>query len=162
MSRATGAEVHRAGVRRGRGDGALGIGAAAERFGLAPHVLRHWESMGLLAPGRDATGRRRYGAADLTRVAVVLRAKEAGLALDTIRTLAAADPAPRRDVLRREAETLRARIAAARASLDLVEGALACDHEDFTRCPRYRRAVAEAPRRRGRGGTVPGGRPSGR
>ncbi|MZG18734.1 MerR family DNA-binding transcriptional regulator, partial [Streptomyces sp. SID5914] len=30
----------------------LGIGALAARFGLAAHVLRHWEAMGLLHPGR--------------------------------------------------------------------------------------------------------------
>jgi DNA-binding transcriptional MerR regulator len=44
----------------------MSIGALAARFGLATHVLRHWESMGLLHPVRDAGGRRRYGADDLT------------------------------------------------------------------------------------------------
>jgi DNA-binding transcriptional MerR regulator len=58
--------------------GSTGIGAVSERFGLATHVLRHWEAMGLLTPARDAAGRRRYKTADLTRVAVILRAKEAG------------------------------------------------------------------------------------
>lgn len=67
----------------------LSIGAIAQRFGLATHVLRHWESMGILTPARDAAGRRRYGSTDLTRVAVILRAKEAGLSLDTIRQMVA-------------------------------------------------------------------------
>ncbi|CAM5266993.1 helix-turn-helix domain-containing protein [Streptomyces aurantiogriseus] len=116
----------------------LGIGALAERFGLAPHVLRHWESVGLLAPERDAAGRRRYGAADVVRVAVVLRGKEAGLSLEAIRTLTAGSPGVRRAVLRREAETLRARIAAAQASLDLVECALGCAQEDLAACPHFR------------------------
>ncbi|WP_328690344.1 MerR family transcriptional regulator [Streptomyces phaeochromogenes] len=120
------------------------IGALAERFGLAAHVLRHWETMGLLTPVRDAAGRRRYRAADLTRVAVVLRAKETGLSLDTIHSLAAtADPGVRRDILRQEAETLRSRIAAAQASLELIECALDCDHEDFTQCAHFRQMVAE-------------------
>ncbi|MFG2131263.1 MerR family transcriptional regulator [Streptomyces sp. NPDC048751] len=101
-------------------DEVLSIGALAERFGLATHVLRHWEAMGLLAPVRDATGRRRYGSAEVTRVAVIVRAKEAGLSLDTIRSLAAtADPAKRRDILREEAEALRSRISAAQYSLGL-------------------------------------------
>ncbi|NGO09461.1 MerR family transcriptional regulator [Streptomyces sp. HC44] len=122
----------------------MSIGDLAQRFGLATHVLRHWESVGLLRPGRDSAGRRRYGTADLTRVAVILRAKEAGLSLDTIRSLAATtDPSARRDTLRREAEALRSRIAAAQASLDLVECALGCDHEDFTQCPHFRAMVAE-------------------
>ncbi|MPY48134.1 MerR family transcriptional regulator [Streptomyces acidicola] len=120
------------------------IGALAERFGLATHVLRHWEAMGLLTPARDAAGRRRYGNADLTRVAVILRAKEAGLSLDTVRSLAATtDPATRRDILREEAQALRSRIAAAQTSLELIECALGCDHEDFTQCAHFHRMVAD-------------------
>ncbi|MFE7155180.1 MerR family transcriptional regulator [Streptomyces sp. NPDC057636] len=122
----------------------MGIGALAERFGLATHVLRHWEAMGLLTPARDAAGRRRYGTGDLTHVAVILRAKEAGLSLDTIRSLAAAtDPATRRDILRKEAEALRSRVAAAQASLELIECALDCDHEDFTQCVHFQERVID-------------------
>ncbi|MGW5641844.1 MerR family transcriptional regulator [Saccharopolyspora sp. NPDC003752] len=122
----------------------MSIGALAGRFGLATHVLRHWEAMGLLAPARDAAGRRRYDAADLTRVAVILRAKEAGLSLDTIRSLAATgDPLNRRDILREEAAALRSRIAAAQASLELIDCALGCDHEDVTRCAHFQQAVAD-------------------
>ncbi|MEU1481969.1 MerR family DNA-binding transcriptional regulator [Streptomyces sp. NPDC005760] len=35
------------------GVSAMSIGALAARFGLATHVLRHWESMGLLHPVHD-------------------------------------------------------------------------------------------------------------
>ncbi|MEU0634333.1 MerR family transcriptional regulator [Streptomyces sp. NPDC005989] len=122
----------------------IGIGALAERFGLATYVLRHWETMGLLTPTRDAAGRRRYESADLTRVAVILRAKKAGLSLDTIRSLVAtADPAKRKDILRQEAEALRSRIAAARASLGLIECALGCDHEDFSQCAHFQLMLAD-------------------
>ncbi|MEU7915795.1 MerR family transcriptional regulator [Microbispora bryophytorum] len=51
----------------------IGIGEAAARFGLATHVLRHWESVGLLTPARVAGDRRRYGPGDLFRVAVLER-----------------------------------------------------------------------------------------
>lgn len=122
----------------------MSIGALASRFGLATHVLRHWEDMGLLAPARDAAGRRRYDTADLTRVAVILRAKEAGLSLDTIRSLAGTgDPVKRRDILREEAAALRSRIAAAQASLELIDCALGCDHEDVTRCAHFQQVVAD-------------------
>ncbi|MFI8438232.1 MerR family transcriptional regulator [Streptomyces sp. NPDC079020] len=122
----------------------MSVGVLAERFGLAAHVLRHWEARGLLTPARDAAGRRRYGRADLTRVAVILRAKEAGLSLDSIRALVTTgDPAGRADILREEAEVLRSRIAAAQASLGLIECALGCDHEDFARCAHFQRVVAE-------------------
>ncbi|WP_416071592.1 MerR family transcriptional regulator [Streptomyces sp. ME02-8801-2C] len=39
---------------RDNGASAMSIGALAARFGLATHVLRHGESMGLLHPVRDA------------------------------------------------------------------------------------------------------------
>ncbi|MFF2849323.1 MerR family transcriptional regulator [Streptomyces sp. NPDC058001] len=122
----------------------LSIGALAEHFGLATHVLRHWESMGLLEPARDGAGRRRYGPDDRRRIAVVLRAKEAGLSLDAIRTMLHADPHERRAALRTTAADLRARLTATRTSLDLVEHALTCAHEDITECPTYRRWVAGA------------------
>ncbi|MER7519589.1 MerR family transcriptional regulator [Streptomyces sp. NPDC126499] len=126
--------------------GALGIGALAGRFGLAPHVLRHWESVGLLDPARDAAGRRVYGAADVVRTAVILRAKEAGLSLDAIGTLLAAPggAGDRREVLRRRAAALRADIARARARLELVECALGCAHPDMADCPDFRGVVAGA------------------
>lgn len=122
----------------------LSIGAFAARFGLATHVLRHWETMGLLNPGRDAGGRRRYGADDVTRVATILTMKEAGLGLNAIRSLSSTvDRATRHEILRPAAEELRSRIAAAQASLTLIEGGLNCEHEDVTQCPNYRRLVAE-------------------
>ncbi|MFD9030780.1 MerR family transcriptional regulator [Streptomyces sp. NPDC059567] len=122
----------------------MGIGALAKRFGLATHVLRHWESMGLLSPARDAAGRRRYRIADLTRVAVILRAKDAGFSLDIIRSLTAtADAVKRRNILCAEAKALRSRIAAAQASLDLIECALGCDHEDFTQCAHFQQVVTD-------------------
>ncbi len=121
---------------------AMAIGQVAQRFGPATHVLRHRETMGLLRPARDTAGRRRYDEADLVRVAVIVRAKEAGLGLDAIRALTAAtEPAVRRDILRREAEALRSRIATARDSPALVECVLGCEHDDLTRCPHYRRRV---------------------
>ncbi|TXS48818.1 MerR family transcriptional regulator [Streptomyces sp. t39] len=136
-------------------DAPMGIGALARRFGLATHVLRHWESKGLLGPERDTAGRRRYGDEDAARVAVILRAKEAGLGLETIRRLVdpADDTRDRREVLRTEAQALRARIAAAQAALDLLDCAIDCPHEDLDTCPTFRRMVTE--RMTAGGGDVP-------
>ncbi|MEV5725893.1 MerR family transcriptional regulator [Streptomyces pharetrae] len=149
-------------MRSNERDGTIGIGALAGRFGLAAHVLRHWESTGLLAPARDAAGRRRYGPADVVRVAVILRGKEAGLSLEAIRTLVAGGHRVRSEVLRREAEELHARIAAAQASLALVECALGCAHEELTDCPHFRREVAERVRVDRSGGKARIGKPSAR
>ncbi len=60
--------------------GEFTIGELAHEFGLATHVLRHWESMGLLRPGRNGAGQRRYGRADLARVAMILIGKDEGSA----------------------------------------------------------------------------------
>ncbi|WP_283135787.1 MerR family transcriptional regulator [Rhizohabitans arisaemae] len=121
----------------------MGVGEVAERFGLATHVLRHWETVGLLDPARDRGGRRRYDHGHLFRVAVILQAKQAGLALDDIRDLLYADdPGVRRACLERHRDALRRRIAEAQTCLDLVECALGCDHDDFLTCPRFRGLVS--------------------
>ncbi|MEV8596099.1 MerR family transcriptional regulator [Streptomyces sp. NPDC052012] len=126
------------------GVGTLSIGELAGRFGLATHVLRHWEAMGLLHPDRDGGGRRRYGANDLTHVATILIMKEAGLSLSSIRSLSTTvDRATRREILHPVAEELRSTIAAAQAALDLIEGGLNCEYENVTQCPNYRRLIAE-------------------
>lgn len=122
---------------------ALAIGDLAARFGLATHVLRHWESTGLLAPARVG-GRRRYTEDDVYRVAAILRAKEAGLSLDQIRAMiTTSDPARRAGILRERRDQLERRIADARAALDLIESALRCRHTDFTTCPHYRQLVSD-------------------
>jgi DNA-binding transcriptional MerR regulator len=121
----------------------MSIGAAAGQFGLATHVLRHWETMGLLSPARVAGGRRRYGTSDLYRVAGILLAKEAGLALTDIRDiLTMADVETRRQITRRHRDELVRRITEMRAALDLIEGGLACDDADITECPNYQALVA--------------------
>ncbi|MEV5886071.1 MerR family transcriptional regulator [Streptomyces sp. NPDC052020] len=122
----------------------LGIGAFAARFGLAPHVPRHWESAGSLSPARDPAGRRRYGDGDAVRVAVVLRGKAAGLSPDALRALLGSGGAQARQAVPRgEAEALRDRIAAARAALALVECALDCGHDELAAYPHFRGAVTD-------------------
>ena len=44
------------------------VGELAERVGLATHVLRHWEDVGLLSPVRDGSGYRRYTGSSQSRV----------------------------------------------------------------------------------------------
>lgn len=58
--------------------------------------------------------------------------------------VAATDPAARHDILREEAVALRARIAAAQASLELIECAAACGQDDITQCGHFRQATTTA------------------
>ncbi len=121
----------------------MSIGEVAGQFGLPTHVLRHWETMGLLSPARETGGRRRYGGSDLYRVAGILLAKEAGLALTDIRGILTADLQTRRKITRRHRDELVRRIAQMRAALDLIEGGLVCDYEDIAECPHYQSLVAD-------------------
>jgi DNA-binding transcriptional MerR regulator len=120
------------------------IGQVAGHFSLPAHVLRHWESVGLLSPARVEGGRRRYTRDDLFRVASIVRAKEAGLPLrDIAAFLTAGDPAARKDVLRRNHSALQARMAALQSALDLLEAGLNCPAEDIVTCPNYRVRLLE-------------------
>jgi MerR family transcriptional regulator, copper efflux regulator len=114
------------------------IGELAARFGLATHVLRHWEDMGLLSPARRVAGRRLYGPPHVTRVAEILLGKDAGFSLDQLRGLfTAPDRGRRREVLRAQLAQVRQRIAALMLSQTLLEHGLRCRHRDYQSCPRF-------------------------
>ncbi|GAA3342949.1 MerR family transcriptional regulator [Amorphoplanes nipponensis] len=120
------------------------IGEAGAHFGVAAHVLRHWESVGLLVPERTGDGHRRYRRADLVRIAVILRAKEAGLGLDDIHDMITCrDGAARQRVLLRHRDALARRIERQQAALAMLDCAVECDHEDIATCPHFQQAVAD-------------------
>ncbi|GAA4022181.1 MerR family transcriptional regulator [Allokutzneria multivorans] len=119
------------------------IGELAARFGLATHVLRHWESMGLLEPARHSGGHRRYGSEDAERVTFILKAKEVGLSLDDTRVfLHAPAGADRKAVLREQQARLEHRVRAAQEALELLAHVLRCEHEDVIQCPNFRALLA--------------------
>jgi MerR family transcriptional regulator, copper efflux regulator len=118
------------------------IGELAARFGLATHVLRHWEDMGLLSPARRVAGRRVYGQAHVTRVAEILLGKDAGFSLEQLRELfTAPDQDRRREVLRGQLAQVRARMARLALSQTLLEHGLRCRHPDYQSCPHFQAMV---------------------
>jgi MerR family copper efflux transcriptional regulator len=120
------------------------IGELAARFDLAPHVLRHWEAMGLLSPAARVNGRRRYGQEHVARVAMILGGKSGGLSLEQLRDLLdARSPADRRELLERHHAELERRIHRIERSKAMIEHALSCDEHDFTQCPNFKRLVAD-------------------
>ena len=122
----------------------LTIGDVAAHFDLPTHVLRHWESEGLLNPARVTGARRRYSRDDLFRVATIVRAKQAGFPLADIREmLTAPTPHERQRVLHRHHAELRARMARLQEALDLLEKGLSCTHQDFVTCPRFQAQLTE-------------------
>lgn len=116
----------------------LTIGELADRFGLATHVLRHWEAVGLLAPARRVSGRRRYDRAALARVALIQLCKELGFGLEQLRAmLDTADPVARREALARHDAELARRIESARSARELISHGLNCPSDDFAECPNF-------------------------
>ena len=65
----------------------LSISEIARQVGLKPSAIRYYEQLGILPPPPRISGQRRYDKSVLYRLAVVQRAREAGFALDEIRTL---------------------------------------------------------------------------
>lgn len=118
------------------------IGELAASFGMATHVLRYWEDMGLLSPARRVAGRRMYGPEHVTRVAEILIGKDAGFSLEQLRELfAAPDQNGRREVLRTQLAQVRERIARLMLSQKLLEHGLRCRHPDYQSCPRFQDMV---------------------
>jgi MerR family copper efflux transcriptional regulator len=132
------------------------VGELAHRFELPTHVLRHWESMGLLAPERDAAGRRRCREDDAYRVAAIVSSKAAGMSLDQIRSLLDGGAADRHRILTDHLADLAARMAEMERSRFLTEHAMECRAHDIATCPGFRSHVADlvAGTRRG---FLPGG-----
>lgn len=126
------------------------IGELAARFGLATHVLRHWEGVGVLTAAERVNGRRRYLPEHVARVAMILRAKEAGLTLDHLRqVLAAPDAEARRELLSSHHADLDRRMREIEMAKRMIEHALHCPEQDFTRCMMFQEiaagVAAEAP-----------------
>jgi DNA-binding transcriptional MerR regulator len=121
----------------------LTVGELARRFGLETHVLRHWEDAGLLQPARDASGYRRYGPDDVTRVAVILRNKAAGMTLEQVGVLLDGWAANRHEVLEAHLRDLAERAESIERSREMTEHALRCRAHDITACPRFAGFVAD-------------------
>jgi DNA-binding transcriptional MerR regulator len=63
------------------------VGQLSRTTGLSVRVLRHWEDMGLVTPERTASGHRRYGPAQVTRLYRAVALRRAGLGLGQIAAL---------------------------------------------------------------------------
>ena len=66
----------------------LTIGTLAKRTGTKVQTIRYYEQIGLMPePGRTEGGQRRYGDAELDRLAFIRHARQLGFPLDAIREL---------------------------------------------------------------------------
>ncbi|ART57312.1 hypothetical protein CBP36_20500 (plasmid) [Acidovorax carolinensis] len=97
----------------------LPIRHLVERFGLPPSAIHFYEQMGLLSPAqRSRSGHRRYGAAEIRRLELIVAARELGCSVAEIGRLIALHAATdaeqstpglteHRQLLRRKGEALR-------------------------------------------------------
>ena len=124
------------------------IGEIAERFGLATHVLRHWEDMGLIEPAARINGRRYYGEAHVARVTMILRAKQAGLTLAQIRELLTTPRERHLGLLEGYRAAMDAQIERIEAARTMIDHMIGCHSDDVTECVEFQAvARAAAPRR---------------
>lgn len=104
----------------------MGIGALAHRAGVRIDTVRYYERNGLLAPRRRlASGYRRYGATELSRLRFIRRAQALGFALKEIQELL--NISSKRDVARvkRAAQQKLADVERRIADLERMRAALA-------------------------------------
>ncbi len=121
---------------------ALSVGEVAQATGLSVRVLRHWESAGLVRPGRTAAGHRRYGPEDLLRVVRAVALRRTGLSLARVAAVLDGDERTSAEVLRahlaeveedlRRRTALRDRLAAALRATDRDESGASHDGTSAT------------------------------
>ena len=121
----------------------MNIGEAASASRVSAKMIRHYESIGLVAPAaRTFANYRLYGEADLHRLRFIARARDRGFPMKQIATLlglwddrgrASADV---RALALAQADALRARIAEMEAMRRTLEDLAArCHGDDRPECP---------------------------
>ncbi|MFE3255663.1 MerR family transcriptional regulator [Nocardia sp. NPDC059091] len=124
------------------------IGDAAAALGVETHVLRHWESVGLLAPPRSPSGHRSYNEHILDYARMIQTLQRTGLSLDQIRQLGVSGYDGRRDMIADRRAEVRERIELLEATDRFLEHLLECTHPIISECPDCSGFVARAQARR--------------
>ena len=119
----------------------LSIGEVAERFDLPTHVLRHWETEGLLRPARDAGGRRRYREDDIVRLAVIRRSRSAGMSIAQIAVMLDRGLKGRHEALFAHLADLDRRMQEIALAREMTAHAIECEAHDILACPSFRAHV---------------------
>ena len=131
----------------------LSIGQIAARTGLAVSAIRYYEEEGLIAPWRNAAGRRRFLRADIRRLSFVMVAQQFGFTLPQIRVELDRLPrhrAPTKSDWARISQTFRAeldtRIARLEKLRDTLDGCIGCGCLSLESCALYNPADRAAQR----------------
>lgn len=111
------------------------IGELAERVGVATHVLRHWEDVGVLVPERSSSGHRSYTDEHLVRARLILLCQRAGLSLRDIAELLRNGPSGRAARLVDHRREIGARIDDLQRTDAFLAHVLHCRHPLVSECP---------------------------
>ena len=113
------------------------IGVAAARAGVSARMVRHYESLGLLASvARTESGYRQYGEADVHTLRFIRRARELGFSMDEIAQLLglwqdkARASSQVKQIAQAHIESLQERIAALQAMQRSLQQLVACCQGD--------------------------------
>jgi MerR family copper efflux transcriptional regulator len=122
--------------------GALTIGQAARRSGLAARTIRYYEQIGVLPiPARSASGYRAYREADVERLRFIGRARALGVPLARLRMLTSAfDGGARRTLRPRLVALVREQLATVQRRIAEAEALRRELQQVSTRLHRARRA----------------------
>ncbi|MGR3757888.1 MAG: MerR family transcriptional regulator [Tranquillimonas sp.] len=120
----------------------LTIGTLARGAGTKVQTIRYYEQIGLMPePGRSSGGQRRYGDAELRRLAFIRHARELGFPLDAIRELLSLTDDPDRScaaadiIAKRQLSAVKARIARlATLQSELERMIEQCAHDTVADC----------------------------
>jgi DNA-binding transcriptional MerR regulator len=113
----------------------------ANEFGVTTRTIRFYEEKGLLRPQREGT-RRIYGAADRTRLRLILRGKRLGLSLEESAEIIGMYGTPGHN--RRQLETLLQRIRERREDLQRQQRDLQALLRELEEAERNCRAALDA------------------
>jgi len=113
----------------------VSIGEAARRLGVNASALRYYEQRGLVRPVRRS-GRRRYDAVQLRRLALIQTMQRLGVSLDAVSAVLDQPSQRWRTVLREQVAALDDLIARAQGARQFLQHALQCSAEHpVLECP---------------------------
>lgn len=113
---------------------AVRIRAAADALGVEPHVLRHWEDVGVVRPPRAGNGYRDYNHETMIRLRIILGCRAAGLSLDQTRVVMHRDAEERDEIIRSRRDRVDEQIKELRRTRRFLEHVIACEHSLMSRC----------------------------
>lgn len=120
------------------------IGQLAARTGLSVSAIRFYEEKGLVYPGRNAGGQRRFERSDIRRLSFVLIAQQLGFSISQIHAQLERLPSGRtpthadwKDISEAMRDALDAKIRGLTRLRDKLEGCIGCGCLSLERCAIY-------------------------